>query len=92
MAERVDQEAHVDELVRKEAAVVIVELGLQAHRAGGRIDLVVHGQELARLQANLQVAVPGLDGKRGAAADVLQHRLQAVFGEREEDRDRVQLQ
>ena len=47
LAQRVDQQAHIDELARPELQIGIGKLGLEPDRAGGLIDLVVDHQHLA---------------------------------------------
>ena len=54
---RVDQQPDVDELVGEQRLVVVVEDGAQLHRAGGRVDLVVDGVELADAELVLLRAV-----------------------------------
>ena len=45
--QRVDEQARVDELVREEGVVLVVELGARLHRAGRGVDLVVEREQRA---------------------------------------------
>ena len=52
-AERVDEQARVDELVREERPVLVRKRRLQLDGAGGRIDLVVDGEQRAGRELRL---------------------------------------
>ena len=89
--ERVDEEPRVHELVRKERVVGVREDRLELHRAGRRVDLVVHRRELAGLELVLEVAVERVDGQLPALAEAVAHRVELVLGQREDDRDGLHL-
>ena len=90
-AAHVELQPRVDELVREQRPIVVRELRLEPHRAGGRIDLVVDRQQRADRQATLLVAVVRLDRKRRAGREVFAQRRQAVLRDGEDDGDRLQL-
>ena len=58
--QRVHQKADIDELAGEQLAVRIVEHGAQLDRAGGGIDLIVHGGELAAGDLDGLAAVIGV--------------------------------
>ncbi len=89
--ERVDEEPRVHELVRKEPVVGVREDGLELHRAGRRVDLVVHRRELTGLELVLEVAVERVDGQLPALAEAVAHRVELVLGQREDDGDGLNL-
>ena len=75
---RVDQQADIHELVGEQALVLVVENGAQLHGAGGHVDQVVGGVELADAQFDLLRAVEGAHlercaGLAGAGAPAAGH-------------------
>src|SRR5712692_4262161 len=91
VAQRIELHAHVDELVRKQRAVVIRELRLELHRAGGRIDLVVGRGERPFGESCLLLAVPYLHLNLLAGLHALHDDRDAVLRHGEYHRDRLQL-
>ena len=87
----VDEQLYVDELVGKQALVGIVENRPQLDRPGGRIDLVVNRLQLSDRELGRAGTVIGGRLQCCPGVQPLQHLLQAVFGQREDDRDRLQL-
>ena len=81
----------VDELVREQLVVGVLEDRPEADRAGRRVDLVVHRAQRARRQQGRLGAVPGLDGRRVVAAHRVEHRGQVGLGHGEQHRDRLHL-
>ncbi len=61
IGQRVHQQVHVDELLRKERVVLVVEDRLQPRGAGGVVDLVVDGHQHPGCQLLRVVAVIRLD-------------------------------
>ena len=90
-AERVHQDARVDELVREQRAVAIDEGRLELDGAGARVDLVVHRHQDAGRQLGAALAVEGVDRDGPARALAGEHRRQVVLGNREDHRDRLHL-
>src|SRR5882672_983586 len=90
-AERVEQQAHVDELVGEEIAVLVRKLGFQLDRPRGRIDLVVDGEQLSGGEPIFLLAVVGLDGKGHPGTQALEHLGQAVLRDGEHHGDRLEL-
>lgn len=88
---RVDVQARVHELVGKERPVLVREKGLELHRAGRRIDLVVDGEERPRGEPVLEAAVVRVDDEGLAGIQPRVHGGKVVFGDGEHDRDRLQL-
>ncbi len=91
IGQRVHQQVHVDELLRKQRVVLVVEHRLQLRRAGRVVDLIVgadqgSGGELLRV-----VAVIGFHGQVSTRPETLNHLRQAVLRQREQHRDRLQL-
>ncbi len=85
------QQLDVDELVRKQRAVGIVELRAQLHRAGGDVDLVVDGQQLALGESwccwrGRRPPPPAARRHAGVASG-----WHVVLGNREDDGDGLQL-
>ena len=93
VAPHIDQHAHVDELIGKQPAVIVRELRLQAHGAGGGVDLVVDGQQHAGAEQVLLVlvAVQRLDRDALAGLHALHHDRQVVLRQRKDDGDRLLL-
>ena len=88
---RIDQHAHVDELVRKQPGVVVGKLRFQFHGTGSRIDLVVDGQQNAGGELHLLVPIERVDRHALARLYAFQHDLQIVLRNGVNDRDRLQL-
>src|SRR2546425_2276270 len=87
----IEQHANVDELIWKEARILVRELRLELDRARRGIDLVVDARERARGELLLLLAVVGLDRQLFARAYPLHQARQAVLRDGEDDRDRLQL-
>ena len=91
LLQRIHQKADIDELAGEQLAVGIVEHGAQLHRAGGGIDHIVHGGELAAGDLVGLAAVIGIDRQHGAAADPRHDLGDIVFRHGEEHRHGRQL-
>ena len=78
---RVREQADIDELVGEQRLVLVVEHGAQLHRAGGRVDLVVDGGELALAELVLLRPVERRHRQGGALAQALAHRRQRILRE-----------
>ncbi|OIQ86866.1 hypothetical protein GALL_312640 [mine drainage metagenome] len=89
--QRLDQQTDIDELVGEQAVVGIGELGLELHRAGRRVDLVIHRGQAARRQQLAAFAVEGLDLQARARTHALQDGGKIVGGNGEDDGDRLRL-
>ena len=87
----VEQHAGVDELVRKQREIGIGELRLELDGAGGGIDLVVHREQGAAGQLGLLRPVVGIDRRPVAGLKLFHDRGNAVFRQRKQHRDRLQL-
>ena len=74
----------VDELVREQLLVRVVERGAQADGAGRGVDLVVDGLEAAVGQLDGIGAIPRLHRQPLAGAHRLEHRRQLGFRHRED--------
>ena len=61
VAARIDQHAHIDELVGKQEGFVVGKLRLELHRAGGRINLVVHRQQRPGRELHLLITIERID-------------------------------
>ena len=64
LAQRVDQHPHIDELAGPELEIGIGKFGLELHRAGGLIDLIVDHQHLAAVERRLAVGAERVDRQR----------------------------
>ena len=88
--QRVEEQAHVDELARPQLQVLVGEVGLEADGAGRLIDLVVDHLELAGVEHVLAVGLQRLNLQR-----VLGHRPvdvgQVLLGQGEQYGDRLHL-
>src|SRR5262249_31256532 len=62
--ERVDQELHVDELAGPKLQALVGKLGLELHRAGGLVDLIVDYHELAAIDHRAVVVAERLHRQR----------------------------
>ena len=89
--QRAYQQAGVDELVGIEREIVVVELGAEADGAGGGIDLVVDGEQMAGGDFVQLRAVEGIDGQGGSVQNLRPHLGKIVFGHVEDDGDGLQL-
>ena len=89
--QRVDQQAHVDELLRKQDALRIVEGGAHLDRAGGDVDLAVVGRQRPLGELFDVGAVEGGDRNGRAGIQPLGDARQIVLRGREDDADRVEL-
>ncbi len=69
----VQQQARIDELIGEQFIVVVREDRLQPHRAGVRIDLVVHGQQRSCGQFLLLLPIEGLDRQLFPGFELVQH-------------------
>src|SRR5262249_59098915 len=67
----VDQQARIDELIRKEGIVVIWKDGFEANRAGIHIDFVVDRQQRARSNFPFEIAVPRIHLETLAGVNLL---------------------
>ena len=90
MAQGVDQHPHIDELARPKLEIGIGKLGLELHRAGGLIDLIVDHQHLAAVERVLAVGRQCVDRQR-AFGHALREIRQVLLRQAEEDRDRPEL-
>ena len=91
VAQYVEQQADVDELVGKQAFVVVDEFGFRLDRAGGRIDLVIETGQRTGGELGGAGAVVCVGRQLVAGVHLLQHRRQIVFGNGEQYVDRLQL-
>ncbi len=85
------QQLDIDELVRKERPVGVVEQRAQLDRAGRRIDRVVEREQLAVGEFGAVGAVVGFDRHGVPVAQPFGDRRNVVLGDREDHRDRLQL-
>ena len=84
-------QAGIDELVRKQRVVGIVEARLELERAGGDVDLVVQRFQLAGGDAAGIGPVIGLHGQRVAGRQLGPHFGQLGLGQREHHGDGLGL-
>ncbi len=90
LLQRVDQQPHVDELSGPQLDIGVRELGLQFHRAGRCVDLVVDHGQLAVVDHRIVVGTQRVDRQRSlgeAAIDLVEVLLRQV----EQHRDRLDL-
>ena len=87
----VHQQPRVDELVREERIVFVVEEGSPFYRPGRRVDLIVEGQQNACGNPGLGRPVEGIDGELGLPAQAVLDLAQAVFRYSEDHGDGLQL-
>lgn len=85
------QQAGVDELVGKQCAVAIVELGAQLYRTGLGVDGVIHRTELPLRQVVRVVAIVDIHVECLTAVKLLHHLGQAILGQYKDHRDRLDL-
>src|SRR5580704_8067144 len=89
--ERVDQEAGVDELVGEESAAFVIEDGAHFDGAGGGVDEVISGGELALGDHLALGAIIGLHFERLSLVELGDDLLETVFGDGEDDCDGLKL-
>ena len=70
---------HIHKLIRKQCSVRIVEHRLRLHRAGRRIDLVVHRQQTSARQMSLRRTIERLHRQPSSATRPLQHLGQLIL-------------
>ena len=85
------QELDVDELIRKQHAVLVVELPAQLDRSSRRVDLVIDGKQFAVGQLGAVGAVIGLDAECLSGANVWHDIDNIVLRNRKNRRDWLQL-
>ena len=88
--EGVDQELHIDELAGPELQAFIGKLGLELHRAGGLVDLVVDHHELAAVDHGAVVVAERLHAQR-ALRERPVDLGELLLGQGEDDCDRPDL-
>ena len=74
----------VDELVREQLLVGVLEDRPEADRSRGRVDLIVHRAERAPRQEGRLGAVPRLDRRRVVGPQRVEDRRQIDFRHREQ--------
>jgi hypothetical protein len=89
--QRVDEQAGVDELVGEQAVALVAEEALELDRARGVVDLVVDRLQRAGVEHLLPLAVPRLHAQLVALRHPRHHRRELVGGQREDDRDGLEL-
>jgi len=85
------EHSHVDELIGEEREIRVRKFRAKLHGAGRGVDLVIDGDQLARRELRLLIAVPCLDGDRFAVPEALKHLLDVVLGNRIDHGDRLEL-
>ncbi len=88
---RVDQKPDVDELLREQDPVGIVERRPHLDGAGGHVDLAVKGGQRPGRQRMDIVPVEHRDRKLRVGIEPRRDALQIVLGRREHDADRIDL-
>ncbi len=91
VAEGLDEQAGVDELVGEELVAGVVEGGTELEGAGGGVDLVVERGELAGFDLLDVGAVKGVDRKCALRLQLGLDLRQVVFGDVEDDGDGLKL-
>ena len=84
-------QVNVDELVGKQDRILVVEDSLQFVGAGGGVDLVVGGEQVAGGQLLHVAAVVGVHGHALVGREALEHLGQLVLRQREVDGDGLEL-
>ncbi len=91
LLQRVDQQPHIDELPGPELQVGVGKFGLELHRAGGLVDLIVDDPEHAAVDHRVVVRALRFDRR----ADLCRRRSltweRSCCGRVEQHRDRLQL-
>src|ERR1700733_6000862 len=85
------EQTGVHELVGKEDVVAVVKLGAEVDGAGGGVDLVVDGDQLAGGQLGGLVTIVGFDGEVRSFTHLLQHVGEVILGEGEDYGDGLDL-
>ena len=91
MRQQLLQQLDVDELVRKQETVGVLELRPQLDRARGDVDCIVEGEQNAVREFGAVGAIVGLHLQRAAALQLPHHGRYIVFGNGKNDRDRLKL-
>jgi hypothetical protein len=86
-AQCVGDELDVDELVRKEKFVLVLESRPQLYRSGRRVDLIVDGRQGTGSKQLGGISVVGLNGQRLARAQFLNELRNGVLRQRKDDGD-----
>lgn len=90
MLQRVDEDAHIDELARPELQLGIVEGRLDLHRAGCLVDLIVDDEQGAGVDDRRIVGVERLDFDRSLGHGAVD-RAELLLRQIEDHRDRLNL-
>ncbi len=85
------EQLDVDELIREQRAVGVVEQRPQFDRARGRVDGIVERQQLAFGEFGAVGAVVGFDREGAPFVQPPHQRRHVVFGNRKDHRDRLHL-
>ena len=79
----IHQQPYIDELLREERIVLVVENRLQLRGAGGIVDLVIHGHQRAGRQFFGIVAVIGIHRQMRTRPQLLRDLRKVVLGDGE---------
>ena len=91
IVQRLERQPDVDELLREQHALVVIEHGAQLQRARGGVDLVVGVGQRSVIQQGGEGAIVGGSHQLLAAVQPLHDLAQAVLGDGEQYRHRLQL-
>ena len=87
----INQHTGVDELVREQRVVLVVETGLQFDGAGGGVNLDVEAQQRSVALLLFVGEMPGIDRQRFNRCLRGNHRGDIVFRQGEDEIDRMRL-
>ena len=88
---RVHEQMDVDELVREERVVLIIEGGFEFVRSGGGIDLIVDGEKLAGSNFERIIPIEGIHVELNAFAEFVVNLRELVLRQAKDDGDGLNL-
>ncbi len=88
---RVYEQMDVDELVREERVVLIIEDGFEFVRSGGGIDLIVDGEKLAGSNFERIIPIEGIHVELNAFAEFVVNLRELILRQAKDDGDGLNL-
>jgi hypothetical protein len=91
IGQRVHEQTYIDELLREERVVLVVENRLELGRASCIIDLIIKGHQLAGCQFSRIIAIIGIGWQVHARSQLLRDLGEAILRNRKQNGNRLEL-